>query len=157
MNLAALIDKYHVAVPRYTSYPTVPYWNSTPPDVEQWKKSVQFSFNQTNATEGISLYIHLPYCESLCTYCGCNTRITKNHAVEQPYIQAVLQEWQLYLSLFDSPPIIKELHLGGGTPTFFSPENLKYLIEGIMQKALRHPEAEFSFEAHPGNTTEAHL
>ncbi|MFM6976716.1 MAG: coproporphyrinogen-III oxidase family protein, partial [Sphingobacteriaceae bacterium] len=47
--------------------------------------------------------------------------------------------------------------LGGGTPTFFSPENLKYLIEGIMQKALRHPEAEFSFEAHPGNTTEAHL
>ncbi|TDA70960.1 coproporphyrinogen III oxidase, partial [Halomonas marinisediminis] len=72
------------------------------------------SFNESNASEGISLYIHLPFCESLCTFCGCNKRITKRHEVESPYITAVLKEWGLYCDLFDSKPIIKELHFGGG-------------------------------------------
>ena len=91
-----LINKYHVAAPRYTSYPTVPYWDSKAPDIEQWKESVSFSFKQSNSSDGISLYVHLPFCESLCTYCGCNTRITKNHQVEDPYLKAVLKEWALY-------------------------------------------------------------
>ncbi|MGI4899025.1 MAG: oxygen-independent coproporphyrinogen III oxidase [Janthinobacterium lividum] len=152
-----LIEKYHVAAPRYTSYPTVPYWNPEMPDVEKWKQSVRFSFNQSNAADGISLYIHLPYCESLCTYCGCNTRISRNHLVEKPYIRTVLKEWQLYVDLFETKPLIREIHLGGGTPTFFNTENLAFLINGILKNAAVHPKAEFSFEAHPGNTTEAHL
>ena len=85
--------------------------------------------------EGISLYIHLPFCESLCTFCGCNKRITKRHEVENPYIDAVLKEWNMYCELFPNKPIIKEIHLGGGTPTFFSPENLARLINGIFQNA----------------------
>lgn len=152
-----LTEKYNVAAPRYTSYPTVPYWDAENFDTGQWKKSVAFSFNESNGAEGISLYIHLPYCESLCTYCGCNTRITKNHRVEEPYIKAVLQEWELYLKLMTSVPVIREIHLGGGTPTFFSPGNLKMLLTGLLEKAKIHPEAEFSFEAHPGNTTVEHL
>ena len=157
MNHKQLIEKYHVAAPRYTSYPTVPYWENNEFALEKWIKAVTGTFNHSNAASGISLYIHLPFCESLCTYCGCNTRITRNHQVEEPYIRAVLKEWAGYLQLFKSRPIIRELHLGGGTPTFFSPENLHLLIDGIMQYADRHAEAEFSFEAHPSNTTQDHL
>ena len=157
MNTQNLINKYHVAAPRYTSYPTVPYWNTDVPDISQWKESVKFSFDQSNSGNGISLYVHLPFCESLCTYCGCNTRITRNHQVEDPYIQAVLKEWTLYREVFAGKPKIKEIHLGGGTPTFFAAENLKLLINGLTADADLHPDAEFSFEAHPNNTREDHL
>jgi len=150
-------EKYNVAAPRYTSYPTVPYWDNENFSAELWKESVKLSFNESNKDDGISIYIHLPYCESLCTYCGCNTRITKNHKVEGPYVQAVLKEWQQYLQVFEARPVIREIHLGGGTPTFFSAENLQLLINGILKDAKVHPDAEFSFEAHPGNTTELHL
>jgi len=152
-----LVDKYHVAAPRYTSYPTVPYWDKDTFDETKWADSVRNTFNMSNTADGISLYIHLPFCESLCTYCGCNTRITRNHGVEEPYIRALLKEWQSYLKVFGGKPVIRELHLGGGTPTFFSAENLGLLISGILDYADIHPEAEFSFEAHPGNTTAAHL
>jgi len=103
------------------------------------------------------LYIHLPFCESMCTFCGCNKRITKNHEVENPYIEALLKEWNLYCDLFPTQPIIKEIHLGGGTPTFFSAPNLKTLIQGIFERATKANEHEFSFEGHPNNTTRAHL
>jgi len=152
-----LIQKYNVPGPRYTSYPTVPYWDEDLFSVEQWKSSFIKSFKESNLKEGISLYIHLPFCESLCTFCGCNKRITKRHEVEHPYIDAVLKEWSLYCDLFEEKPIIKEIHLGGGTPTFFSPNNLERLINGIFEKAEKAPQHEFSFEGHPNNTTRLHL
>ncbi|HEK19105.1 MULTISPECIES: oxygen-independent coproporphyrinogen III oxidase [unclassified Mucilaginibacter] len=152
-----LLQKYNVAAPRYTSYPTMPYWDTASFSTSKWEQAVSTSFQTSNATEGISIYIHLPFCENLCTYCGCNTRITKNHRVELPYIEAVLKEWEMYKSLMAGDPIIRELHLGGGTPTFFSAEHLALLIRGILKGAYLHPEAEFSFEAHPANTTAEHL
>lgn len=153
----SLIQKYNVPGPRYTSYPTVPYWEEETFSHELWLESVKKSFIQSNSAEGISLYIHLPFCESLCTFCGCFKRITKNHSVEDPYIKAVLKEWTLYTELFDKKPIIKEIHLGGGTPTFFSSDNLQVLIDGIFALATRHSECEMSFEGHPNNTTREHL
>ncbi|WP_242920195.1 oxygen-independent coproporphyrinogen III oxidase [Pontibacter liquoris] len=152
-----LILKYNVPAPRYTSYPTVPFWDNEKPATGQWMQVVKRTFAESNAEKGISLYIHLPFCEALCTYCGCNKRITKNHKVEGGYLQAVLSEWRLYLAQFPEKPVIRELHLGGGTPTFFSPENLRILLEGIYEGAELHPEKEFSFEGHPNNTTTAHL
>jgi oxygen-independent coproporphyrinogen III oxidase len=152
-----LIKKYNVAGPRYTSYPTVPYWDNTSFNNETWLASVKKSFLETNSSNGISLYIHLPFCESLCTYCGCNTRITVNHKVEQPYIAALLKEWKMYLKVVGELPKIKEIHLGGGTPTFFSSVNLKLLIKEILSSSIVCPNAEFSFEAHPNNTTREHL
>jgi len=151
-----LISKYNVAAPRYTSYPTVPYWQHTPAQAE-WRKLVANSFAASNSKNGISLYIHLPYCESLCTYCACNTRITVNHAVEGPYIDALLKEWDMYLRTFNARPRLKEIHLGGGTPTFFSAANLKRLLGSILNTATVCADAEFSFEAHPNNTTREHL
>ncbi|MFI5139151.1 MAG: oxygen-independent coproporphyrinogen III oxidase [Sphingobacteriales bacterium] len=152
-----LAEKYNVAAPRYTSYPTMPYWDTASFNTEAWKKSIKLSFNESNEKDGISLYVHLPFCESLCTYCGCNTRITKNHQVEIPYILAVLKEWEMYREIVGEIPVIREIHLGGGTPTFFSAENLNLLIYGLLEGARVHPKAEFSFEAHPGNTTVKHL
>ncbi len=152
-----LIEKYNVSVPRYTSYPTVPYWDNEMPEQEQWKQLAKDTFRCTNNSEGISLYIHLPFCESLCTYCGCNTRITVNHNVEIPYIMALLNEWFMYLYLFEETPRIKEIHLGGGTPTFFKPENLSCLIESILDTVILCPDAELSFEGHPNNTSFLHL
>ena len=151
-----LIRKYNVPGPRYTSYPTVPYWQDDPTEAE-WKELVKETFLASNSTEGISLYIHLPFCESLCTFCGCHKRITKKHSVEEPYIENVLREWELYCALFDEKPRIREIHLGGGTPTFFRPERLKQLIDGIFEKAECCENYEFSFEGHPNNTTREHL
>lgn len=153
----SLIDKYNIPGPRYTSYPTVPYWDENNFNTELWKKSVIQSFRESNRSEGISLYIHLPFCESLCTFCACHKRITKRHEVEKPYIETVLKEWDLYLNLFDEKPLIKELHLGGGTPTFFSPENLTWLLTEIFSKAEIAENPDFSFEGHPNNTSREHL
>lgn len=152
-----LIAKYNIPGPRYTSYPTVPYWDESGISISDWKQSVQQSFKESNQKEGISIYIHLPFCESLCTFCGCNKRITKNHNVESPYIEAVLKEWNLYLALLDEKPIISEIHLGGGTPTFFSPKSLRKLIEGITSKGIVPTEHSYSFEGHPNNTRLDHL
>ena len=155
--METLIQKYNVSGPRYTSYPTVPFWKNNDLNQQEWINSIHANFKFFNSNE-ISLYIHLPYCESLCTFCGCHKRITKNHAVETPYIDAVIQEWKTYTSLLEFKPIIRELHLGGGTPTFFQPNELKRLLEEIFSMATIHPtDYEFSFEAHPNNTTEAHL
>jgi oxygen-independent coproporphyrinogen-3 oxidase len=151
-----LLQKYNVPVPRYTSYPTVPYWKDAI-DSDQWKANFSKQFNLHNHKDGISLYIHLPFCESLCTYCGCNKKITTNHAVEDEYIPAILKEWDMYLALMGEAPLIRELHIGGGTPTFFSPQNLEKLVGSILAKAIISEQHDFSIEGHPNNTTNEHL
>lgn len=153
----SLLQKYNVPGPRYTSYPTVPYWNDMDFNHENWIDTLKKSFIESNSEEGISLYIHLPFCESLCTFCGCNKRITKNHDMEHPYIDAVLKEWSMYCNILEDKPKIKEIHLGGGTPTFFSTQNLEKLIHGIFKHADKAKNYEFSFEGHPNNTTYQHL
>ena len=155
--MCSLVQKYNVPGPRYTSYPTLPFWDLNTFSGRKWEDSVKKSFDTSNSVDGISLYIHLPFCESMCTFCGCHKRITKKHDLELPYIKSVLREWKLYRNLFSEKSVIKELHLGGGTPTFFKPENLKFLIEGIFMFAEKASEAEFSFEGHPNNTTREHL
>src|SRR5262245_6832114 len=114
-----LINKYNTPVPRYTSYPTVPFWEDQLP-VTDWSAQFSKRFREQNQENGLSLYIHLPFCESLCTYCGCNKKITTNHSVEKEYMAAIEKEWRLYLALMGERPVIRELHIGGGTPTFFS-------------------------------------
>lgn len=152
-----LAEKYNVPGPRYTSYPTVPYWDKKGISIKDWQRSLQVSFKESNQQKGISIYIHLPFCENLCTFCACHKHITKRHEVEKPYIDTVLKEWALYLNLFDEKPVLRELHLGGGTPTFFTSENLNTLISGILTTVNLHRDYEFSFEGHPNNTSKKHL
>ncbi|RPD46551.1 oxygen-independent coproporphyrinogen III oxidase [Paracnuella aquatica] len=151
-----LIRKYNQPVPRYTSYPTVPVWDEQL-DADAWKEAFRQRFDEQNHTSGISLYLHLPFCESLCTYCGCNKKITTNHKVEDDYIAAIEKEWKLYRKLIKQTPVIREIHLGGGTPTFFSPQNLDRIMRILLKDSIVHPGREFSVEGHPNNTTRQHL
>lgn len=164
-----LIEKYQAPVPRYTSYPTVPNWVESNFSTEAYLLRMReaFAVKATGSAaannRGMALYIHLPYCESLCTYCGCNTRITVNHKVEGPYIDAVIAEWKMYLNLFaesagpNTRPLIREIHLGGGTPTFFAAAQLERMVSSILAYCDVSPDASYSFEAHPANTTLEHL
>ena len=152
-----LIQKYNVPGPRYTSYPTVPFWKEQDLHENEWINTIHSNFNAFNSRD-LSLYIHLPFCESLCTFCGCHKRITKNHSVETPYIDAVIKEWNLYIDKLPFTPNIKELHFGGGTPTFFAPDELVRLVQNLFNEDQVNPDdTELSFEAHPNNTSDEHL
>ena len=151
-----LLQKYNIPAPRYTSYPTVPLW-SNELNEDSWISLVEKAYHDFGDSEGVTLYIHLPYCESLCSYCGCNKRITKNHKVETPYIHSIKKEWKAYLNIFGGKPKLAGIHLGGGTPTFFSPESLNEMLSFIIGSAEVMPQAEFSFEGHPNNTSREHL
>lgn len=162
MPSKSLVQKYNVPGPRYTSYPTVPFWDESTFSEAAWVRDLRRAFWASNGTAGISLYIHLPYCESLCTFCGCNKRITRNHHVEVPYIDALLAEWNLYCDLLARStglerPRIAELHLGGGTPSFFTPEQLDRLLRGIFSGAEQTESPDYGWEGHPNNTTHDHL
>lgn len=151
------IEKYDVPAPRYTSYPTIPYWDSTGVTTEKWIEEVRRAYADPKARW--SLYLHLPFCESLCTFCGCNTSITKNHNREDPYIAALHREWQMYL---DAIPAIRdrqleEIHLGGGTPTFFSPDNLRKILAPILETMKGKGSIEASIEVDPRRTSVEHL
>jgi oxygen-independent coproporphyrinogen III oxidase len=152
-----LLNKYDIPAPRYTSYPTVPYWTENP-TTEDWIDSL----NRTLADKesSFAIYIHLPFCETLCTFCGCNTSITKNHKlVENPYMDALENEWRLYkerVPALKTTPI-KELHLGGGTPTYFSEDNLERMCNFLLDGQSIAEGAEFSIEVDPRRTRKSQL
>jgi oxygen-independent coproporphyrinogen III oxidase len=152
-----LFAKYDVPAPRYTSYPTVPFWTDSP-TTERWLKELNDACGNEAATW--SLYFHLPFCESLCTFCACNTVITRDHGREATYVDLLSTEWQLYLdgvsSLRERP--LLGIHLGGGTPTFFSTENLERILKPILTATRTDANRfEASVEVHPGHTTREQL
>jgi oxygen-independent coproporphyrinogen-3 oxidase len=152
-----LFAKYDVPAPRYTSYPTVPFWTDSP-TTEQWLNELNNACE--NETTTWSLYFHLPFCESLCTFCACNTVITRDHGREENYIDLLSKEWRLYS---DRVPALRArpllgLHLGGGTPTFFSAENLERILKPILADSrVVADQFEASVEVHPGHTTREQL
>ena len=154
-----LLRKYDVPGPRYTSYPTVPYWAGQP-TADEWLTSLTLpGSTRRGAPAGAAVYVHIPFCESLCTYCGCNTRITRNHELGLRYVDIVQQEWEMYrrrLSPENQLPLA-ELHFGGGTPTFLAPLDLHRLAAGILGGGRVTPDAELSLEADPRVTTREHL
>ncbi|HWW19173.1 MAG TPA: oxygen-independent coproporphyrinogen III oxidase [Steroidobacteraceae bacterium] len=128
-----LIAKYDIASPRYTSYPTVPYWDSAP-TADQWIEHIGRALQAAEASLG--LYVHIPFCRTLCTFCGCNTRITRSHSIVGPYIQALLAELDLYRQRLGCSELeFGELQLGGGTPTFLTVEELEALLSALYQRA----------------------
>lgn len=153
-----LLQKYDVQGPRYTSYPTVPYWETTPSE-SQWLDLLRAEIKSSQARKsGAALYIHLPFCESLCTFCACNRIITKKHDRADSYIDTVLAEWALYRKHLGFDKLdVSEIHLGGGTPTFLSPTQLERLLTPLLAQIHLLPHAELSFETDPRVTTQAHL
>lgn len=152
-----LFAKYDVPAPRYTSYPTVPFWTDSP-TTDRWLTELNQAFADEAATW--SLYFHLPFCESLCTFCACNTVITRDHGREEGYVELLSTEWNLYL---DRVPALAErpllgVHLGGGTPTFFAKENLERILKPIFSRTrIDQNRFEASVEVHPGHTTRDQL
>jgi oxygen-independent coproporphyrinogen-3 oxidase len=155
--VAKLALKYSNPGPRYTSYPTIPSWSENGVSQEEWKAAMVKGFNESNESTGISMYIHIPFCENHCYFCGCNAHRTNDHSFEKPYIDALIKEWQMYLDVFPGKLNVKELHIGGGTPTFFSPENLIRLVDTLFKDVNRMDNYIFSFETNPRSTTKEHL
>lgn len=152
-----LCAKYDVSVPRYTSYPTVPFWSRTPTQGE-WLETLRAAVADPESTWAI--YIHVPFCESLCTFCGCNTVITQDHGREGRYVALVLTEWDRYVR--EVPELlsrgVRQVHLGGGTPTFLSAVSLRALLSPIVERLRIRSEAfDASVEVHPAVTSAEQL
>lgn len=153
-----LLRKYDVPGPRYTSYPVIVYWDGQPSAAE-WIQSVAASLAATSEETGAAIYVHIPFCRSLCTYCGCNSRITCNPSIGSAYVDTVLQEWEIYRRALQlSRPLrLTELHLGGGTPTFLTASELDCLVSGILAHVEQTPDAEYSVESDPRVTQKNQL
>ena len=147
------LEKYNRPGPRYTSYPTAPVWqdNFGPDDLEQ------FYATANTARTPVSLYMHLPFCESLCLFCACNVVITKDHSVAPPYIQILEREID-HISRFVSRdrPVV-QFHWGGGTPTYLTPEQMEQLFRYTAERFTFAPDAEIGIEIDPRVTNRAHL
>lgn len=146
-----LLKRYDLAGPRYTSYPTAPQFQ------EAFSETALLNaISRSNrAQRPLSLYFHIPFCESLCYYCGCNKIVTNNKSRALPYIQRMIQELALYADLFDQQKVVTQLHWGGGTPTFISDEEMSLLMNATRRLFTLADETsgEFSVEIHPGRVT----
>lgn len=151
-----LLEKYDTPAPRYTSYPTVPYWTDSP-TLEECIQSLETHLAPRESK--LALYLHIPFCETLCTFCGCNTSITKNHTVEEPYVTALKNELQLYTEKVSNlkGKNLSELHLGGGSPTYLSDYNLQSTIEFILNKLGPVEDPQYSIEVDPRRTRVSQL
>lgn len=154
----ARLAKYDVAGPRYSCYPTVPYWEDTPSEA-QWLERVAAAVARADAhRRAAAVYVHVPFCRALCTFCGCNTKVTRSHASVGPYVQAVLAEYALYRERLGVERLeVSELHLGGGTPTFLDVSELEALVGGILAVSKLPPGAQLSIEVDPRVTTAEQL
>ncbi len=151
----SILERYNVPGPRYTSYPTAPEWVDTfgPDDFER----ALAESNGLRPSPPLSLYVHLPFCQSLCLFCGCNVVINKDHEVLHPYLKNVGWEIdQLAQRLDPSRPVV-QLHWGGGTPTYLSPEQMANLFQQLRQHFTFAPDAEVGIEVDPRTTSEAHI
>ncbi len=157
MNSSEIFARYDVPVPRYTSYPTVPYWSITP-SREEWISELRKTLALPDSAW--SLYLHIPFCETLCTFCGLNTVITKDLGASAPYVEDLLREWKIYLKevpeLASRP--LRHFHLGGGSPNFLNETELKNLVGSLSNETNQDKKSfEGSWEADPRRTTSAQL
>jgi oxygen-independent coproporphyrinogen-3 oxidase len=149
---AALIGKYDKAGPRYTSYPTAVQFHSDFDDA-----AYQQLAQASNATaKPLSLYLHIPFCDTVCFYCACNKIITKNRRHTIPYLEHLYREIALQGALFDKNRPVTQLHWGGGTPTFISSDEMRTLmrITGEHFQLLKNDSGEYSIEVDPRETDE---
>jgi oxygen-independent coproporphyrinogen-3 oxidase len=153
-----LLRKYDVPGPRYTSYPVIVHWDAQPTAAE-WIHSITASLSTAGKESGAAIYVHIPFCRSLCTYCGCNSRITCNESLGSAYVDTLLQEWEIYRRALELPRPLRltELHLGGCTPTFLSADELDRLISGTLTYVEETPDAEYSIESDPRVTEKNQL
>jgi len=146
-----LIQRYNHAGPRYTSYPTAVQFNEQY-GIEQYKSYAEKS---NHSDKALSLYFHIPFCDTVCFYCGCNKVVTKDRSKAAPYLQRVHKEIELQAQLFDKSRKVNQLHWGGGTPTFISHDEMKALMDHTRKHFNLHndDQGEYSIEIDPREVT----
>ena len=148
-----LLNRYNVPGPRYTSYPTAPEWSDTF-GVADYERALEAS-NQS--ARSLSLYMHLPFCERLCLFCGCNVIVNRNHDVAEPYLRILKAETARVAGSIDRSRPVVQFHWGGGTPTYFSPAQLEELFICAREHFTFATDAELGIEIDPRVTTHEHL
>lgn len=152
-----IIKRYNCSGPRYTSYPTVPVWNTG----DESSNYDSYLEREGQRNKELSLYIHIPFCKQLCTFCGCNKFITNNQSMVEHYLKTLDQEFKYIADKMGAQEGIRktlaQLHLGGGTPTYLTPDQLKRLMDSITTHFDLSESGEMALEAHPRRTSLAHL
>ena len=147
------LAKYNRPGPRYTSYPTAPVWNDSfgPGDLERVFDEAE------SAKTPVSLYMHIPFCESLCLFCACNVVIQKNKSVAPPYLDVLKRETERVSRAISKNRSVVQFHWGGGTPTYLSPEQIEDLFGFTRERFHFAPDSEIGIEVDPRVTSRAHL
>src|SRR5438046_10673109 len=117
----SLLDRYNAPTPRYTSYPPAPHWHEGSGGL--------LSSALRKSTSALSIYVHIPFCERLCLYCGCNVVIKKDHSMADAYVQNLIEEMDLAEVAHRRP--VTQMHWGGGTPTYLEPSQIAELFNAI--------------------------
>ena len=150
-----LLKRFDVPGPRYTSYPTADRF------VEAFRESEYIQAleqrRESALAAPLSLYVHVPFCESVCYYCACNKVITKHHNKAAEYLRYLEREMELQVAHFGSGRQVSQLHLGGGTPTFLSDDEIAQLMAAIRRHFVLVPGGEYSIEIDPRTVTEQRL
>jgi len=154
MGLKELIKKYSTSGPRYTSYPTAPQWVETL-TLEAYRDQLKKSFS--GKMDPISLYVHIPFCEALCYYCGCNIQITKDHSRSQSYLESLILEMKTVTQVIGTRQVLSQISWGGGTPTFMTLEEITKLQQATLEFFDLAPGAEVSIEIDPRVTSREQL
>src|SRR3989339_1512840 len=152
-KFTALLEKYSKPGPRYTSYPTAPYFHSGFTEAD-WLQELQSSQDEAR---GLSLYAHIPFCDTLCYYCGCNMVATGAYSKADTYLHHLELEMSRVAQLTDPRRLVKQLHLGGGTPTYLKPDDIRRLMAMFRTRFTIAPDAEMGCEADPRELTREHL
>jgi oxygen-independent coproporphyrinogen-3 oxidase len=150
-----LLTAYNTAGPRYTSYPTAPVWTSdytADTHVESLKEA-----NRKNSHAPLSLYVHLPFCESRCLFCGCNVVITRRKEEAEKYLGYLFREMERMAELIDTNRPVVQIHWGGGTPTYLSEDQMVRLFTFMADRFKISPQAEIAIEVDPRVTTPSQL
>ncbi len=152
-----LLQRYDVAGPRYTSYPTADRFVEAFGEADYIQALQQRKEGVASRVSPLSLYVHIPFCESLCYYCACNKIITKHHERAKVYLAYLRREVALHTALLGKGHSVSQLHLGGGTPTFLSDEELTELLEMLRSAFSFVPGGEYSIEVDPRTVTTQRL
>jgi oxygen-independent coproporphyrinogen-3 oxidase len=146
-----LLARYDVSGPRYTSYPTVPEWSKSFGGADL--RACLERAGRERPDEPLSLYAHLPFCHSLCWYCGCNVVIARQADQVESYLDTLTQELDLVASLLGKRRKLSQIHWGGGTPTYLSLPQIERLWKDITGRFTVLPDAEVAIEVHPAHTS----
>ena len=154
-SVLQLIRKYECSGPRYTSYPPAPVF-STDFGTEEFTSALN-RVEHNPGSKNISLYFHIPFCDTLCYFCGCTTIITRSRDQMNEYLEYLLREVDLLAPHIDPSRDVVQVHWGGGTPTYLTPSQIYRLGSHIREKFRIHPDAELSVEVDPRDLTYHHL